>query len=163
MVFLMAVQKFYAGLMSSTPEACEQMLLYWEGERTEPIHVPPAPRNLSPGTSLCANATPADVTQETYAFTLPAGTGLWWLSRGSFNMLSDWEVYGPGSSAPVFFHFPEPSTLAPSRPSPKGQHVGWDVQAALFTSSSFRYDDFSLSQLQQDAWAGTRPYGYVRR
>jgi len=157
-----AVPRFQAYARSLAPSACAFARIYWEGERTGPLSFPEGPKGLSPGTSLCQGGTPPHVSEEQHALTLPEGTALWRATRGSYNMMVEWVYVGSGRQPSAAFRFPEPSTLAPSRPTPPGQYVGWEVEAAL-TSRDFHYDDFTWSSLRPDAWAGTLPYGYVRQ
>ena len=158
-------QSLSGSLRTMVPGECEFANFQLEGVgpgAVGPLVIPAGPTNVSPGIPVCAGTPPSIVADDTYSFTPPEGTQLWRVTLGGFNMANEWFYYSRGSSSPVTFRFPEPSTLAPSRPTPSGQQVGWAPEAYLF-SGEFDYDNFELLPKQGYIQVGKQPYGYIRQ
>jgi hypothetical protein len=156
-------QWFTAILTGQTPTTCVSAWVYWEGTPSQPLAVPSPSTNLTPGVAECiVGPELPTVAQESWSLTPPEGTKLLQVGIGAALAPDDWLYMAPVGEQPVAFQLPEPSTLAPSRPRPPGQHVSWYVDTGLFTTSAFDYDDFSLAFMQPDAWVRAEPYVYVR-
>ncbi|HLL56116.1 MAG TPA: FG-GAP-like repeat-containing protein, partial [Myxococcaceae bacterium] len=88
-----------------------------------------------------------------YAFIAPGGTRLFSTIRRSGG-ITEWEYYSRAQPGPVSYSYPLPSTLAPSRPAPRGQLVDWIVQMNIYpASSTFSPDAWGVRNLKRDATA----------
>jgi hypothetical protein len=88
-----------------------------------------------------------------FSFIAPGGVRLFSAVRRSGG-ITEWEYYSRGQPGPNSYSYPLPSTLAPSRPTPRGQLVDWIVQMNLYpASSTFSPDAWGVRNLKRDATA----------
>jgi len=153
---------------SRAPQACESLTTYVHAltpGSSVAVALPEGPRNLAPGLNQCTTGSaPPSAPEGTYQFTAPAGTRVWTALRGASLMTWDWKYVSPGQPGPTTFSFPLPSTLAPARPTPSGQHAAWSVTAYTFSQDA-RFDERALrwNDLEPSGKAESLGHRFVRQ
>ncbi|NBD08456.1 Kelch repeat-containing protein [Corallococcus silvisoli] len=128
------------------------------------VALPDGIRGVAPGLSECGTGTVPTAAEGAYQLTAPAGTELISVRRGARGMSWDWVYLSQAQAGARSFDFPQPSTLAPSRPAPSGQGTAWEVTANVFEpGSGFRYEQFESANLRPTSTARSHPRGFVRQ